>query len=309
MIESKEYMDVAKEHISVCICTYKRPELLGPLLEKIQGQRTDNLFTYSVVVVDNDAAQSAKSIISAFKEKSSISVDYYCEPEQNISLARNKALKNARGNYVAFIDDDEFPTDSWLITLLKACHELGADGIQGPVIPIFENAAPQWVIKGKFYERPNYPTGLVLEWRQGRTGNLLLKRTMIDKNETMFDPEFGSGGEDQDFFRRMTARGYVFKYCHEATAYEYIPPMRWKRTFLLKRALLRGKIAILGPTFNVRNIVKSLVAVPVYTASLPFLFLLGHHLFMKYLVKDFDHIGKVLALCKLDVIKEKYITE
>ena len=57
-------------------------------------------------------------------------------------------------------------------------------------------------------------SGQILEWRQGRTGNLLLKRKMIDENGDVFAPEFGSGGEDQDFFRRMIAKGYVFKYCH-----------------------------------------------------------------------------------------------
>jgi succinoglycan biosynthesis protein ExoM len=299
----------ANEHISVCICTYKRPKLLEKLLEKIQDQRTDNLFTFSIVIVDNDCAQSANNIVSSFKQRSSISVDYYCEPKQNISLARNKALKNVKGNYAAFIDDDEFPIDRWLIILLRACYELGADGIQGPVIPLFENETPQWVIKGRFYERPDFPTGVVLKWRQGRTGNLLLKRKMIDPDGNMFDPEFGSGGEDQDFFRRMVAKGYVFKYCSEATVYENISLMRCKRTFLLKRALLRGKVAILHPDFGAFSIVKSLLAVPIYTASLPLLFILGQHLFMEYLVKAFDHFGKLLAFCKMNVINEIYVTE
>jgi succinoglycan biosynthesis protein ExoM len=302
-------MNQVNQHISVCICTYKRPGLLGRLLEKVQNQKTDNLFTYSMVIVDNDSAQSAKNVVSSFKQKSFIGIDYYCEPEQNISLARNKALKNTKGNYVVFIDDDEFPIDRWLIILLRACHDLRADGIQGPVIPIFEKEAPKWVIKGKFYERPSYPTGLVLKWGQGRTGNLLLKRKMIEENGNTFNPEFASGGEDQDFFRRMITKGYVFKYCNEAIVYECIPSMRWRRTFLLKRALLRGKAAILHPTFNAFSIAKSLLAIPLYTAFLPLLFLLGHHLFMKYLVKIFDHIGKLLAFCKLDVIKERYITE
>ena len=129
------------------------------------------------------------------------------------------------------------------------------------------------------------------------------------KMKTLFSPEFGSGGEDQDFFKRMIAKGYVFKYCHEAKVYEYIPPVRWERAFLLKRALLRGKVAIVASNFDTFSILKSTVAIPLYTASLPFLFLIGHHLFMKYLVKDFDHIGKILAFCGFDIVKQKYVTE
>ena len=78
---------------------------------------------------------------------------------------------------------------------------------------------------------------------------------------------------------------------------------------LVEKGLLRGKVAVLSPNCNLLNIAKSTVAIPLYTASLPFLLVLGHHLFMKYLVKDFDHIGKILAYCGFDLIKEKYVTE
>lgn len=102
------------DHITVCICTYKKRGLLAYLLNELQNQITDKLFTCSIVVVDNDYTQSAKSITSSFKEKSLIN---YCnEPEQNVSLARNRAVENAEGNFVAFIDD-EFPVNHWLMNL------------------------------------------------------------------------------------------------------------------------------------------------------------------------------------------------
>ena len=90
------------------------------------------------------------------------------EPKQNIALARNKAVENAKGDFVAFIDDDEFPTDRWLLTLYKACDEYRVDGVLGPVMPHFDQEPPQWLIKGKFYERQTYPTGFVIDWRKGR---------------------------------------------------------------------------------------------------------------------------------------------
>ena len=64
-----------------------------------------------------------------------------------------------------------------------------------------------------------------------------------------FRPEFLTG-EDQDFFRRMIDRGHVFVWCDEAVAYEVVPPVRWRRTFMLRRALLRGRISLLHPTFG-----------------------------------------------------------
>ena len=101
-------------HISVCICTFKRPELLRELLDRLNDQRTDGLFAYCVVVADNDPEQSARPVATALSPTSRLRVTYCSEPRQNIALARNKALQHAEGDFIAFIDDDEYPEDDWL---------------------------------------------------------------------------------------------------------------------------------------------------------------------------------------------------
>jgi succinoglycan biosynthesis protein ExoM len=295
------------KHISVCICTYKRTPFLERLLEELGGQDTSGLFTYSIVVADNDYLQSAKPIVDDFTAASSVPIKYCVEPRQNIALARNKAIENATGDFLAFIDDDEFPTKCWLLTLFEACKVYDADGVLGPVKPYFNETPPEWVIRGHFYERSTYQTGFIIDWGKGRTGNTLLKRRIIPAGSQPFRPEFRTG-EDQDFFRRMIQAGHTFIWCNEAVVYEVVPPIRWKRTFMLRRALLRGTVSVLHPSFGVFNIAKSIIAVPVYAAALPFALVLGHHLFMALLVKLFDHIGKLLALLGINVVSEPYVT-
>jgi len=291
------------DHISVCICTYKRSKLLVNLLKELQSQITDDLFTYSIVVVDNDHAQSAKSNVFSFKEESLVNITYHCEPEQNLSLARNKAVQNAKGNFIAFIDDDETPTMNWLIRLYKALDEFNTDGVLGPVVPDYKVAPPKWVVRGKFYERPSHKTGEVLHWTNTRTGNTMLRRAIFDHADNFFGLQFGRGGEDRDFFRRMINKGFVFVWCEEAIVFEEVPPHRLKRWFMIRRAIVRGQI----PHFSLFDYIKSFVAIPTYAFILPFLLLIGHHIFMKYLISAFDHIGRILALCGIDLIKEKYI--
>jgi succinoglycan biosynthesis protein ExoM len=295
-------------HIAVCVCTFKRPQLLKRLLEELADQDTGGLFAYSVVVADNDQLESARPIVSAFASSSAIPTRYCVEPQQNISLARNKAVENAHGDYIAFIDDDEFPTNRWLLTLLTTCEKYGVDGVLGPVRPHFNEEPPNWIRKGKFYDRPSYPTGFVIDWRKGRTGNVLLKAALIKSCEQPFRPDFRTG-EDQDFFRRMIEKGHTFVWCDEAMAYEVVPEIRWKRTFMLKRALLRGANSLAHPTFGAADVVKSVIAVPAYMAALPFALLLGHHCFMTLLVKTFDHLGRLLALIGVKPITEQYVTE
>jgi len=296
------------DHVSVCVCTYKRPQLLGRLLDGLRDQDTSGLFTYSIIVVDNDHLRSAEPVVSDFAAASSIPIKYCWEPRQNIALARNRALENADSELVAFIDDDEFPTEHWLLTLFNALHEYGVDGVLGPVKPHFDHAPPGWVVKGKFYDRPNYPTGFVIDWQKGRTGNVLLRKGILASGAQLFRPEFRTG-EDQDFFRRLIEKGHVFIWCDEAVAYEVVPPTRWDRTFLLRRALLRGAVSRLHPTFGAREIASSVVAIPAYAAALPVAFVMGQGRFMPLLVKLCDHLGRLLALVGINPIKEPYVTE
>ena len=61
------------KHISVCICTYKRPELLRRLLSKLKEQKTEGLFEYSIVIVDNDRAESARQTVETCTRQLEIS--------------------------------------------------------------------------------------------------------------------------------------------------------------------------------------------------------------------------------------------
>jgi glycosyltransferase involved in cell wall biosynthesis len=296
------------KHISVCICTYKRTLFLKRLLEELDSQETNGRFTYSIVVADNDHLRSAESVVSDFAAAASIPIRYCVEPRQNISLTRNKAIENAEGDFVVFIDDDEFPAKRWLLTLFNACEEYHVDGVIGPVKRHFDEKPPKWVIQGNFYERPSYSTGLVIDWGKGRTNNLLLKREVFASVTPPFRPEFRSG-EDQDFFRRAIEKGHKFIWCNEAVAYEVVPPVRWKRTFMIRRAMLRGSVCKFSPTFGARDIAKSAIALPIYTIGLPFTLLLGHHRFMILLIKISDHLGTLLSVLGIDPIREPYVTD
>ena len=297
-----------KPVISVCVCTYKRPQQLRELLRYLNEQTTNGLFNFSIVVVDNDANESGRNVVELFAQRSSVPVKYAVEPQQSIALARNACVAMGSSPLLAFIDDDEEPSINWLQKLYEVLIGYGADGVMGPVVPRFDERAPSWAVKGSVFRRPTFETGEVIDWAAAGIGNALIRREVLVELDGPFRPQFGAGGEDQDLFRRAMSRGRVFVWSAEAVCHEPIPPERTRLAFQLRRALLRGRVALCGPGGSLLGLLKSAIAVPLYAAILPFCLMMGSHVFVAQLVRSFDHLGKLLAACGIDLVGDKYVS-
>ncbi|TFG90620.1 MAG: glycosyltransferase family 2 protein [Syntrophobacterales bacterium] len=293
--------------ITVCICTYKRPEMLKKLLQRLGTQRTDGLFSFSAVVVDNDRDESGAEVAHCAQRTAPFSIEYLIEPEQSISLARNRAVKSAQGDLIAFIDDDEFPDDAWLLRLYQTMTASRSDGVLGPIKPHFDNSPPHWLVKSGILERKSFQTGEPINNpTDTRTGNVLIDKSLFNDENGYFDPRYGTtGGGDVDFFNRMMLKGRRFVFCNEAVVFETVPIERQKRSYYTKRAFTRGMTTAMYDPFLSVGSLKSLVAIFVYTAALPLALLAGQSYFMKYLIKDCDHIGKILKYLGIEVVKSR----
>jgi len=293
-------------HISVCVPTYRRLDMLAKCLEGLEKQERRG-FTYSIIVVDNDARQSARNLVEDWAKRSAIKILYACEPEQSISRARNRAIANASGEYVAFIDDDEVPDPAWLAKLYETCSGFAADGVLGPVLPQFSGTPPDWLVKSGLCLRASFPTGTPLkDSKYMRTGNVLLAKAMLEGLETPFDPRFGrTGGEDADFFERMVNAGRSFVWCNEARVHEEVPADRQTLRYHVKRAFVRGALETERQAFLSYGTLKSSVAVAIYSAVLPVLLVARYHLFARYLVSCCDHLSKLVGYFGIRLARER----
>jgi len=162
--------------ISVCLCTYKRPDKLSDCLNSLIQQTFSRPF--EVIVTDNDSQHSGEKVVHEFKKAfqlRGIPLTYLVEPIQNISLARNRCVHAARGNFVAFIDDDERASSNWLATLYQILHETAADGVWGPVIPEIPATFPEWMRRSKLFNQPIHKDISVMRIGGMATGNCLIK--------------------------------------------------------------------------------------------------------------------------------------
>jgi succinoglycan biosynthesis protein ExoM len=305
-------MTIRATHITVCICTFRRMPLLPRLFEKLAALKLPENVSLSVAIVDNDAAGSARDIVAQLAQKYNLATDYEIETERNFALVRNRIVRLAKGDFIAFIDDDEVPVANWLTFLLDTMQHYDADGVLGPVRPYFDETPPTWLVKSHLCDRPVHPTGMQMRWNQCRSGNVLLKKNIFDEKKILFDARYATGGEDVDFFKRADAAGCKFFWCEEAAAYELVPPDRLKKSYYLKRALLQGTISLKyadgknSLPGRIKMFLKALVATTIYTIALPFLLLIGGMpLFMRYLVKNCHHFSRALALLGVKTVRSR----
>lgn len=227
--------------VDVLVPTYQRPALLAQTLQSLARQRLPGGVRLRVVVVDNDAGGSARAVVEQVGSQVAGGANtYICEPVANVSNARNRALRAARGQLAAFIDDDEIAHSDWLQTLMQTRERHRAAIVFGPVIPQLPEGTRSWIAQGRFFERPRLTTGAVPV--TGATGNVLLDVQAVRASGVEFDPALGrTGGEDADFFHRLRQAGLSAVWCDEALVYEHVPPERACARWLLRRAFIGGR--------------------------------------------------------------------
>ncbi len=224
--------------VSICIATYHRPLGLARLFDSLERLKLPTGIRIEVIVVDNDRDASAASIAQA--RSGLLEPIHYCvEPRRNIALARNRALSEASGEWILFIDDDEVADENWISEYLKLVEHEPCDGAFGPVLPQFEAPERGWIDIDTFFAMRRHPTGSVLGWVDLRTGNAIVRRRLF--GNFRFDPAFGrTGGSDSELFGRMLAAGARFLWCDEARVSEFVPPERRRFGHLAQRAFRGG---------------------------------------------------------------------
>lgn len=98
------------DKINICVCTYKRKELLAKCLHSIYNMALPSDTEITLTVIDNDEQQSAKQVIDDFSTASSLPTYYVNERKHGIPHARNRALTESyalQADYLVFIDDDD----------------------------------------------------------------------------------------------------------------------------------------------------------------------------------------------------------
>ena len=231
--------------VAICIGTFRRRELLRETLAGLARLTFRKVAApeIEIIVVDNDSSGSAKEIC----EMATLpyAIRYMAEPKRGIVHVRNRALVEASAaNFIAFLDDDEVPSEAWLDELLATQARFGADVVSGPVLPSYAPGIAGWVKRGGFFDRPKCETGKPLEFCS--TNNALMRNEVLGR-VPRFDDRFQlTGGEDTQFFLRVQHAGCKIIWSQEAIVHETVPNERATFEWILRRGYQSGNSWVLS---------------------------------------------------------------
>ena len=171
---------------------------------------------------------------------SPVEIRYVVEPTPGIAAARDRAVvESATSDVLVFIDDDERPTESWLLPLVDTWQQTGAAAVMGRVLSVFDSPLSPWVAAGEFFRRRRMATGTRIS--VGAAGNLLLDISQVRRLGVAFDARLGLGaGEDSLFTMQLVRAGGLLVWCDESVATDHVPSDRMTRRWVLDRARSHG---------------------------------------------------------------------
>ena len=109
--------------VSVILPIFNGEKYISKCLDSLLAQ---NFEDFEIIIVDDGSTDNTLSICQSYR-KESYKVRLFTQENQGVSVARNFGLKNSRGEYVIFVDVDDFVAADYLSSLVKVAEETAAD--------------------------------------------------------------------------------------------------------------------------------------------------------------------------------------
>lgn len=222
--------------VTIAIPTFRRPESLLRAVRSAFAQRGP--FELEIVCIDNAPEHSAEKVLELLAQEAPCAFHWAHERRAGVAHARNAALELARGDMVAWLDDDQEAPPGWIAALLLVQEKLGADVVFGPVRAV----APEMPHRNYFqalYSRSGPAVSGITERRYG-IGNALTRRAALWR--APFDTRANeTGGEDDRLFAALARNSARFAWASDADVVEHIDGNRLSLRHALRRAFAYGQ--------------------------------------------------------------------
>lgn len=254
----------APARLAVVICTYNRSASLIQTLESLYGSGYARDERVDILVVANHCSDDTLARLAGFKSAhphDTLQLSWIEEPRAGKSHALNAAIAHTAHDALCFIDDDQTVEAGFLDHLLDGMDAHPDDAIYcGRIWPAWDGSEPAWVHTAGRYAIPIRPFPefdlgsesriISPDDRLPSGGNVTVRRPVFDAVGA-FSAALGptghnlAGGEDHDFLRRATDRGYSIRYLPMVRQLHAIDAERTSTGYTLRKSFLRSRATFL----------------------------------------------------------------
>lgn len=261
--------------VSIIVCTYNRRDLLNQCIESLFNQGYSKV-NYEIILVDSSII-GIDDLLNYFYDYAPCGFRYIRQANIGLSAARNIGINDAKGDIIAFIDDDAKADKDWLSNIVRAYDSPDIACVGGKVKPLTQKKFPAWLPNEFLYlltildfgnskrqmNYPNYPCGTNISFRKDVFRNMLFSEKLGRKENLLL-----SNDETAICYALEKSRRKIV-YDPDAVVYHFVDDLRLSKMFLRKRLYWQGlSDAILekeidNRIFSIKKTVRFLFRTPI----------------------------------------------
>jgi len=261
--------------LTVVVATYNREKILERCLRSLTEQEADPT-QFEVLVVENRCTDGTVALAQRYCSSFS-HFKLIHEPNQGLSYSRNQGLKNARGAFVGYIDDDAEAPKSWVSETLKAIEKFPhAVAFGGPYVPYYLDGPPSWFRDGFASWNPG---GGIRDFGKKDCfcgSNMVIQRRLLEELGG-FAVDLGHCGtkkvygEESDLHSKIKTRGLPTLFIPDMVVRHLAKPALYSAKYLIKDSfqagINAGEIGLLGRSKSLAfaKVLATLALAPYYT--------------------------------------------
>jgi glucosyl-dolichyl phosphate glucuronosyltransferase len=260
--------------VTVAVPTHNRARTLALTLGSLAALGPGNGMEIECLVIDNNSTDTTPAVVEEFARSAPFATRCVFEPRQGSSFARNRAINEARGELIFFIDDDVIVEPDWAAELIAEIRRRDLDAACGVVLAQWESPPPRWLgveVYGKLAVHPeSVPPPEKLS--QFFSANVGLKREALERFG-LFREDLGvvggnpMSGEDTELFDRIMRGGGKIGIAPHAVVHHMIGLERMTRAYFRHKSFAFGVGSAFGggrthnrPDKLVKNLVRMAAA-------------------------------------------------
>lgn len=235
-----------KPLISVVVCTHNRANLLEQCLNTIV-QQTLIPDIFEVLIIDNNSSDNTKEVARKFTDKH-CNFMYFIEPQLGLSHARNKGLREAQGEYIAYTDDDCKVPEQWLSIAKEVIEQVKPAAFGGPSLAFYMTPKPRWFLDrfGSHVLYGQEAKPLEKEYIHGM--NIFFRKSLFQKLDG-FNPALGMSGNKVAYGEeteiiikiRSTMPGEIIYYHPDLYVHHLVPAKKMSLIWITRERFNKGK--------------------------------------------------------------------